>query len=224
MAIDFTLTPEQKVLQEAARDFAQNVLLPVVREADEEPDPLRAFNLTKPAYQEAVKRGIAFSMLPKQYGGGGLSNVDFVIAAEEICAVDPGFATTILVNGLGLMPVWYYGTEEQKRRFIGAATADTTGEFIVGYAASEPPGSPGGTANFDAPAGGGAGMGVTATLDGDDYVINGRKYWPCNVGGWDNEGANLNLVVVRADSSACGTSGLSAVVIERGTPGITYNS
>jgi hypothetical protein len=83
----------------------------VVREADEEPDPLRAFNLTKPAYQEAVKRGIAFSMLPKQYGGGGLSNVDFVIAAEEICAVDPGFATTILVNGLGLMPVWHGGTE-----------------------------------------------------------------------------------------------------------------
>ena len=41
------------------------------------------------------------------------------------------------------MPVWYYGTEEQKQRFIGAATADTTGEFIVGYAASEPPGSPG---------------------------------------------------------------------------------
>src|SRR5919199_2471201 len=65
MAIDFTLTPQQKVLQEAARDFAQNVLRPVVRVADEEPDPLRAFNLTKPAYQEAVNRGIAFSMLPK---------------------------------------------------------------------------------------------------------------------------------------------------------------
>ena len=64
-------------------------------------------------------------MLPKEYGGGGLSNVDFVIAAEEICAVDAGFATTVLVNGLGLMPVWYYGTEEQKQRFIGAATSDT---------------------------------------------------------------------------------------------------
>ena len=93
MAIDFTLTPDQQVLQESARDFAENVLRPVVREADEEPDPLRGFNLTKPAYREAVRRGIAFSMLPKEYGGGGLSNVDFVIAAEEICAVDPGFAT-----------------------------------------------------------------------------------------------------------------------------------
>jgi len=141
MAIDFTLTKDQQDLQQTAREFAQDVLAPVVRAADAEPDPLVGFNLTKPAYMEAVKRGIAFSMLPKEYGGGGLSNVDFVIAAEEICAVDAGFATTVLVNGLGLMPVWYYGTEEQKRRFIGAATADTTGEFIVGYAASEPPGS-----------------------------------------------------------------------------------
>jgi nitroalkane oxidase len=65
MAIDFTLTPDQQVLQESARDFAENILRPVVREADEEPDPLRGFNLTKPAYREAVKRGIAFSMLPK---------------------------------------------------------------------------------------------------------------------------------------------------------------
>ena len=159
----------------------------------------------KPAYEEACRRGIAWSMLPAAYGGGGMSNVDFVIAAEEIQAVDPGFGTTVLVNGLGLMPVWYYGTEDQKQRFIGGATSDTSNEFIVGYAASEPAGSPGGTANFDAPAIGGAGMGVTATLDGDEYVLNGRKYWPCNVGGWDNQGANLNLVVVRTDSSRGGT-------------------
>lgn len=166
MAIDFTLSKDQRDLQMMARDFAQNVLLPVIREADEEPDPLRGFNVTKPAYREACKVGIAFSMLPKEYGGGGLSNVDFVIAAEEISAVDPGFATTILVNGLGLLPVWYYGSDEQKQRFISTATADTSNEFIVGYAASEPPGSPGGTANFDAPAIDGAGMAVTANSRG----------------------------------------------------------
>jgi len=122
------------------------------------------------------------------------------------------------------MPVWYYGTEEQKERFISGATADTSGEFIVGYAASEPPGSPGGTANFDAPAVNGAGMSVTAILDGDEYVVNGRKYWPCNVGGWDNKGANLNLVVVRTDPEAGGTRALSALIVERGTPGVTYAS
>src|SRR5215467_16229047 len=134
MAIDFTLSEQQRQLQLNAREFAQNVLAPVVREADAEPDPLRAFQLTKPAYVEAYRRGIAFGMLPKEYGGGGLSNVELILAAEEICAVDPGFACTVLVNGLGLMPVWYWGTEEQKNRFLRPACSDPSGEYIVGYA------------------------------------------------------------------------------------------
>ena len=90
MAIDFTLSNEQRELQANAREFAENVLAPVVRAADEEPDPLRAFQRTKDAYVAAYKGGIAFCMLPSEYGGGGLSNVDLIIAAEEICAVDPG--------------------------------------------------------------------------------------------------------------------------------------
>jgi acyl-CoA dehydrogenase len=223
MAIDFTLTKEQKDLQAGARDFAENVLAPVVREADAEPDPLRAFQLTKPAYVACYKAGIAFCMLPAEYGGGGLSNVDVVIAAEELCAVDPGFACTVLVNGLGLMPVWYWGTEEQKDKFLRAATSDPTGEYIVGYAASEPPGTPGGTANFDNPRPYPAGIGVTAKLEGKEYVINGRKYWPCNVAGWDGKGANASIVVVRTDPDKGGTEGLSAIMVERGTPGVTYN-
>ncbi|HEU5421791.1 MAG TPA: acyl-CoA dehydrogenase family protein [Streptosporangiaceae bacterium] len=222
MAIDFTLTEQQRELQLNVRGFAQRVLGPVVREADAEPDPLRAFQLTKPAYVEAYKQGIAFAMLPSEYGGGGLSNVDVILAAEEICAVDPGFACTILVNGLGLMPVWYWGTEEQKNRFLRPATSDPTGEYLVGYAVSEPPGTPGGTANFDAPVAHPVGIGVTARLDGDSYVLNGRKYWPCNVAGWDGQGANVSIVVVRTDPGKGGTEGLSAIMLERGTPGVSY--
>jgi nitroalkane oxidase len=222
MAIDFTLTDEQRSLQLEARDFAENVLAPVVREADAEPDPLRAFQMTKPPYIDAYKRGIAFGMLPAEYGGGGLSNVDVIIAAEELCAVDPGFACTVLVNGLGLMPVWYWGNEEQKDRFLRAATSDPTGEYLVGYAVSEPAGTPGGTANFDAPLAHPVGIGVTAELDGDAYVLNGRKYWPCNAAGWDGQGANVSIVVVRTDPRKGGTEGLSAIMVERGTPGISY--
>jgi len=222
MAIDFTLSEQQRQLQLDARRFAQNVLAPVVREADAEPDPLRAFQLTKPAYIEAYKHGIAFCMIPKEYGGGGLSNVDLILAAEEICAIDPGFACTILVNGLGLLPVWYWGTDEQKDRFLRAATSDPSGEYIVGYAVSEPAGTPGGTANFDALSPHPVGIGVTARRDGDDYVLNGRKYWPCNVAGWDGQGANANIVVVRTDPEKGGTEGLSAIMVERGTPGVSY--
>jgi len=222
MAIDFTLSEQQRQLQLNARGFAQRVLAPIVREADAETDPLRAFQLTKPAYVEAYKQGIAFCMIPAEYGGGGLSNVDLILAAEEICAVDPGFACTILVNGLGLMPVWYWGTDEQKNRFLRAATSDPSGEYIVGYAVSEPPGTPGGTANFDAPLPHPVGIGVTARRDGDDYVLNGRKYWPCNVAGWDGQGANASIVVVRTEPGKGGTEGLSAIMVERGTPGVSY--
>src|SRR5918994_4009784 len=222
MAIDFTLSNEHRELQANAREFAENTPGPVVRAADEEPDPLRAFQMTKDAYVAAYKAGIAFCMLPKEYGGGGLSNVDVIIAAEEICAVDPGFACTVLVNGLGLMPVWYWGSEEKKDRFLRAATADASGEYLVGYAVSEPAGTPGGTANFDTPLPHPVGMGVTAELDGDEYVLNGRKYWPCNVAGWDGEGANLSIVVVRTEPDKGGTEGLSAIMVERGTPGVSF--
>jgi acyl-CoA dehydrogenase len=224
MAIDFTLSESQKKVQLDARDFAEGVLAPVVRDADQEPDPLKAFQMTKPAYIEAYKRGIAFCMLPEEYGGGGISNVELIIAAEEICAVDPGFACTVLVNGLGLLPVWYWGTEKQKKKVLGEATSDPTGEWIAGYGASEPAGTPGGTANFDTPLPAPAGIGVTALLDGDSYVLNGRKYWPCNVGGWDGKGANTSLYVVRTDPEKGGTEGLSAILVDRGTPGVTFNT
>jgi nitroalkane oxidase len=224
MAIDFTLSPEQKKVQLDARDFAENVLAPVVRDADREPDPLKAFQMTKPAYVEAYKRGIAFCMLPKEYGGGGLTNVELILAAEEICAIDPGFACTVLVNGLGLLPVWYWGTEDQKKKILTEATSDPTGEWIAGYGASEPAGSPGGTANFDTPLPAPAGIGLQAILEGDHYVLNGRKYWPCNVGGWDNQGANTSLYVVRTDPDKGGTEGLAAIMVDRGTPGVTFKT
>ena len=180
--------------------------------------------MAKPAYEEACKRGIAFSMLPKEYGGGGMSNVDFIIAAEEIQAVDPGFGTAVLVNGLGLMPVWYYGTEEQKQRFIGGATVRHEQRVHRRLCRQRAGGNAGRHSELRRAGDRWGRHGSDGDLDGDEYVINGRKYWPCNVGGWDNQGANLNLVVVRTDPSAGGTSGLSAIVVERGTPGITYKS
>jgi acyl-CoA dehydrogenase len=120
------------------------------------------------------------------------------------------------------MPVLWYGSESQKNRWLRAATSDSTGEFIAGYAVSEPAGTPGGTANFDTPLPRPAGMGVIARRDGDHYVLNGRKYWPCNVSGWDGQGANVSLVVVRIEPDKGGTEGLAAILVERDTPGVSY--
>jgi alkylation response protein AidB-like acyl-CoA dehydrogenase len=222
MAIDFTLTAEQKKLQADVRDFAENVLAPAVREADAEPDPLRGFQRTKAPYVEAYERGIAMCFVPEDYGGGGISNVDLILAAEEICAVDPGFACTVLCNGLGLMPVIWYGSGEQKDRFLRAATSDPKGEYLGGWTASEPAGTPGGTANFDVPLPSPAGIGVIAERDGDQFVLNGRKYWPSSPG-WDARGTNMSTVIVRTDPDRGGTEGLSALVVERETPGVSYS-
>jgi alkylation response protein AidB-like acyl-CoA dehydrogenase len=113
MSIDFSLTPDQKKLQGVARAFAEDVLKPVVQKADLEPDPQKAFQMMKGPYKKAYELGFAMGFLPKEYGGGSVSNVDLQIVAEEITAVDPGFATILLVNGLGLMPVVWYCSEEQ---------------------------------------------------------------------------------------------------------------
>jgi alkylation response protein AidB-like acyl-CoA dehydrogenase len=225
MSIDFTLTPDQQQLQKVVREFAEDVLKPVVQEADLEQDTQKAFQMMRGPYEESYKLGLAMGFLPKEYGGGGVSNVDLQIVAEEITAVDPGFATILLVNGLGLMPVAWYGSEEQKRKWIGEATSDPTNSYLAGWTVSEPPGTPGGTANFDHPGEHPTGIGVTAEHDKGrgEYVLNGRKFWPCNSGGWDLKGANVNILIVRTSPKKGGTHGLSGMIVPRGTEGVTYD-
>jgi alkylation response protein AidB-like acyl-CoA dehydrogenase len=224
MAIDFTLSTAQRGLPRHAREFAGEILQPLVKTADEEPDTQKAFQILKGAYVECHKLGFAMGFLPKRYGGGGVSNVDLQIVAEEITAVDPGFATVLLVNGLALMPVAWFGSEEQKRKWLGEATSDPYGEYIAGWTVSEAAGSPGGTANFDHPGPYPAGIGLAAKLDKarGEYVLNGAKHWPCNAGGWDLKGANVNVCIVRTDPDKGGKSGLSAIIVPRGTAGVTY--
>jgi nitroalkane oxidase len=224
MAIDFTLTSGQQRLQRNAREFAVEILQPLVKIADEEPDTQKAFQILKGAYVECHKLGFAMGFLPKQYGGGGVSNVDLQIVAEEITAVDPGFATILLVNGLALMPIAWFGSEEQKQKWLGEATSDPRGEYIAGWTVSEAAGTPGGTANFDHPGSLPAGIGLTARYDKGraEYILNGAKHWPCNAGGWDLKGANVNICIVRTDPQQGGKSGLSAIAVPRGARGVTY--
>jgi len=219
--IDFSLTSEQKTLQKVAREFAQEVLKPLVRAADAEPDPQKGFQMIKPAYEAAYEMGFATGFLPKEYGGGGLSNIDVLIAVEEIAAVDPGFGCVLLVNGLALMPLVWFGTEPQRKKWLTMACNDPKKSFLAGWLVSEPAGSPGGTANFDSPDPK-AGIQVTADLKNGEYVLNGRKYWPSSAAGWDMQGADVNTVIVRTDRTKGGKGGLSAILVPRGTAGVKY--
>jgi alkylation response protein AidB-like acyl-CoA dehydrogenase len=224
VAIDFTLTTAQRRLQRNAREFAVEVLQPLVKIADDEPDTQKAFQLVKGAYVECYKLGFAMGFLPRRYGGGSVSNVDLQVVAEEITAVDPGFATVLLVNGLALMPIAWFGTEAQKRKWLGEATSDPRGEYLAGWTVSEGPGPAAGTANFDHPGARPAGIGLTARHDRGrgEYVLDGTKYWPCNAGGWDLNGANVNVCIVRTDVDRGGKTGLSAIIVPRGTRGVSY--
>jgi len=224
MAIDFTLTAEQKALQATAREFAQGTLKPLVAKADAAPDPQQGFQIVKPAYLEAYKLGFAMGPIPKEYGGGGVSNVDLQVVAEEICAVDPGFACILLVNGLALMPLVWFGSEAQKQKWLGEATGDRNHAYLAGWSVSEPAGIPGGTACFDHPDPHPVGHATTAVLDraNGEYVLNGRKYWPSSAAGWDFKGANVNTVTVRTDTKKGGREGLSCILVPRGTPGMRF--
>ncbi|WP_281689042.1 acyl-CoA dehydrogenase family protein [Pseudonocardia thermophila] len=219
MSIDFELTAEQKKLKYGMREFAQEVVRPAAERADALTDPQEAFLAMKPAFEQASAMGLPTSFLPKKYGGGGLSNVDFMIAAEELCAVDPGFPTIVLVNGLALMPLTWFGSEQQCEKWIGQATSSGRTDYLAGWVVSER----GGTANFDHPS---PTAGIQLVADHDkangEYVLNGEKHWPCNAGGWDLQGADVNLCIVRTDRTKGGKEGLSAILVERGTPGIEY--
>jgi alkylation response protein AidB-like acyl-CoA dehydrogenase len=217
--VDFELTSEQKKLKYKTREFAREVLRPAAEIADAQPDPQEAFRAMKPVYEQAAAMGMHTMFLPKEYGGGGATNVNFLIAIEELCAIDPGFPTILLVNGLALMPLLWFGTDQQREKWIGQAAADTRGDFLAGWAVSER----GGTANFDHPS---PRAGIQLMADHDrssgQYVLNGEKHWPCNSGGWDLRGADVNLCIVRTDRAQGGKTGLSAILVERDTPGIEY--
>lgn len=222
MAIDFTMSLAQKAVQARARAFAENVLAPLIRTAHPDADLASAFVKKKPAYVEAYREGIAMAMLPAVYGGGGYSCLDFTIATEEISAIDPGFACTVLCNGLGLMPVIWYGTEEQKRRFVGAATSDPGEQYLAAWTAAEPRRSPLAVNDIEDPRSL-SDIELTAALRGDHYVLNGRKKWS-SAAGWDGLGADCQTVIVRTDRKIVGARGLSAIVVERGTPGIACHA
>lgn len=219
MSIDFELNAYQKKLKLDVREFALEVLRPAAELADALTDPQEAFVAMKPAFEQAYAMGLATSFLPRKYGGGGVSNVDLMIAIEELSAVDAGFPTIILVNGLALMPLIWFGSEEQRRRWIGQATSPSSTAYLGGFAVSER----GGTANFDHPS---PNAGIQLVADHDkargQYILNGEKHWPCNAGGWDLTGADVNLCIVRTDRKKGGKDGLSAIMVEHGTPGIAY--
>lgn len=214
MAFDFTLTPAQRHLQQEARGFAREVLTQVKPATHALVTPEARFAATRPMVEAAVRAGWLRRLIPRPFGGEGGGLVDMAVIAEEFFAVDVNVSLTVFANLLGLMPLFIAGTPAQRERFIAPFLVNS-GAPLAALCNSEP----GGSANYAAPPPA-TGVRTTATRDGGDWVINGRKHWISSATGWDGGGADLLCVVARTDATAPPAAGISVIAVPRPARGI----
>lgn len=192
--MDFLLTEEQAMFQAMVRDFANNIVKPEATKIDEE----GAF----PAelFKKAAELGIFGITIDDSYGGSGGDYLSMTICCEELSRACAGLGTIFLANlSLACYPIYKFGTEEQKKKYV---TPVARGEKICCFALTEP------GAGSDAGA-----LQTTATRDGDHFVLNGNKIFITN-------GAEASITVVFAtEDRAKGNKGISAFIVESGTPG-----
>ena len=160
--IGFDLTPEQKSLQEKARRFSKEVILPVAAKHDQ--DGTFPLDIMEKAHEE----GYFTPLVPQKYGGQGLGLLDTCIISEELAAGCMGIYVSIFVSTLALYPIIKFGTEDQKERFLRPLCSKFS---IASYCLSEV------TGGSDP-----ASMRTTAVVDGDYYLLNGSKMWVTNGG------------------------------------------
>lgn len=192
--MDFQLTEEQLMIRQAARDFAQNELLPGVIERDE--------HQKFPA--EQIKKmgelGFLGMMVDPKYGGAGLDTISYVLAMEEISKVDASASVVMSVNNsLVCWGLEKFGTEEQKQKYL---TKLATGEQIGAFCLSEP------EAGSDATS-----QRTTAEDKGDYYLLNGTKNWITN-----GNSASVYLVMAQTDVEK-GHKGINCLIVEKGMEG-----
>ena len=214
MAIDFTLSPEQKALQAGARAFGQEVLSKVHGVITPILKPEDRFFATQPFYAQMAKAGFVHALFPKEYGGSGMSTLDFALAAEELTTVDINVPTTLLGTGLGMEPILGFGTDEQKRRWIGEIL-EKPEERIAAFAFTEVTGG----SNFDCPDPT-AGVQTFARREGDEWVITGKKHYTTNGSGFDGKGSQLLTVVCRTDPTKPPAESLAVIVVPGATKGV----
>jgi acyl-CoA dehydrogenase len=160
--IGFDLAKEQRALQERARRFSKEVILPVAAKHD------RDGTFPLDVMEKAHAEGFFTPLVPKEYGGGGLGVLDTCIISEELAAGCMGMYVSIFVSTLALYPIIKFGTEEQKERFLRPFCSRFS---IASYCLSEY------TVGSDP-----ASLRTTAILDGDHYILNGTKMWITNGG------------------------------------------
>lgn len=192
---DVQLTDEQALLRSSVREFAETEMRPHVMEWD------TAQHFPKELLPKLADLGLMGMQFPTEWGGSALSSLDYCICIEELARVDPSISLSVAAhNGLGAAHIGFFGSDAQKRRFL---TPLARGEKLAAWGLTEP------GSGSDA-----AAMRTTAVRDGESWVINGSKIFITH-----GESADTLVLMAVTDRSK-GNKGISAFVVERGTPGL----
>ncbi len=192
--MDFSLNEEQKLIKQAARDFAETELLAEVIERDD------AQRFPTEEIKKLGELGFLGMMVDPKYGGSGLDTLSYVIAMEEISKIDASTSVVMSVNNsLVCWGLEKFGSEAQKEKYL---TKLSTGEQIGAFCLSEP------EAGSDATS-----QKTTAIDMGDHYIVNGTKNWITN-----GSSASTYIVIAQTDKDKK-HRGINALIIEKGAPG-----
>jgi len=195
--MDFSLSMEQEILRSSVRDFALKEIKPVARELDEKEE------FSYDTMRKMGELGLFGMFVSEKYGGQGMDYVSYIIATEEIARVDGSHAATVAAgNSLGIGPLYYFGNEEQKQKYLPKLC---TGEALWGFGLTEP------NAGSDA-----GNSKTTAVLEGDQWVINGSKIFITNASTKITSGVTC---LCRTGTRDDGRPELSCILIEQDTPG-----
>lgn len=197
--MNFELTEEQNLIRDMVRSFAETEVAPSAAERDEQEHFDRAL-----MFDRLGELGLTGIVFPEEYGGAGADYISYAIAVEELSRVCGSTGVTLSAHlSLCANPIYMFGTEEQKQKFLVPLAK---GEKIGAFGLTEP------SAGSDA-----GGTKTTATRDGNEWILNGSKIFITNAGE-----AEVYVVLARSDKSAEKHRGISAFIVEKGTPGFSF--
>ena len=197
--MDFTLSKEHEMARSLFREFAETEVKPLAQEVDE----TEVF--PRETVEKMQKIGFLGIPMPKEYGGQGCDSLTYALCVEELSRVCG--TTGVIVSAhtsLGSEPIRKFGTPEQKEKFLRPLAS---GEKLGAFGLTEP------NAGTDA-----SGQQTKAVLDGDEYVLNGSKIFITN-----GKEADTYVIFAMTDKSK-GNHGISAFIVEKGTPGFTFGT
>ncbi len=195
--MDFDLTTEQEMIRKEVRKFAEKEILPIAIELDDKEE------FSNDLTQRMGEIGLFGMFVSEEYGGQGLGYISYIIGVEEIARVDGSQAATVAAgNSLGIGPIYYFGSEEQKRKYLPKLC---TGEGLWGFGLTEP------TAGSDA-----GGSKTTAVRDGNDWIINGSKIFITNASCDLSMGVTVQAIT---GTRSNGKPEYTCFLVENGTKG-----